>query len=144
MPTGKEHTMLRNYTPDRVALERDPNLANFQFDAGAHTPAFETEVGQRIFDLLTSRIGVAMLIGAVGSASSRPPVVGTEPLLASQIGEEAFADDKKRLTGRIVRYIIEYIGGKYETRGVKVTKTLKSNYASGAIYSFPDSVRHQA
>jgi hypothetical protein len=135
--------MLRNYTPDRVALERDPNLKDFDehFDAGAHSPAFETEVGQHIYDLLTSRIGVAMLIGAVCSASSRPPVVGTEPLLASQIGEDAFADDKKRLTGRIIRYIIEYIGGRYETRGIKVTKALNSHYSSGAIYSFPETVR---
>lgn len=136
--------MLKNYTPDRVSLDRDPNLADLKFDAGSHTPAFESETGQHIYRLLTSRIGVAMLIGAVCSASSRPPVVGIEPLLVSQIGEEAFEDEMKRLTGRIVRYIIEHIGGRYETRGVKVTKALNSHYSSGSTYSFPTSVRRSA
>lgn len=128
--------MLTNYNPDRIALERDPNLVDLVFDAGSHSTAFETVVGQRIFDLLTSRLGVAMLIGAVCSAQSRPPVVGTEPLLASQIGEDAFTDPMKRLTGRIVRYIIEHIGGAYQSRGVKVTEDLGSHYKSGSTYSF--------
>ncbi|MEC3950823.1 hypothetical protein [Sphingobium sp. HWE2-09] len=133
--------MFARFTMDSVALQRDPNLADMPFQAGSHSPAFESETGQRIFDLLTSRIGVAMLIGAVCSASSRPPVVGIEPLLASQIGEPAFEDAMKRLTGRIVRYIIEHIGGKYETRGVKVTQALASHYSSGSTYSFPAEVR---
>ncbi|WP_240956924.1 hypothetical protein [Pseudopontixanthobacter vadosimaris] len=138
--------MLSNYIPDHIALQRDPNLSNFdsQFDAGAHSRAFESEVGQQIYDLLTSRIGVAMLVGAVCSASSRPPVAGIEPLLSSQIGDAAFEDAMKRLTGRIVRYIIEHVGGRYETRGVKVTKTLNSHYASGSTYSFPTNIRESA
>lgn len=136
--------MLTNFSVDGIALQRDPNLADLSFQAGSHSPAFESETGQRIYDLLTSRIGVAMLVGAVCSASSRPPVVGTEPLLASQIGEAAFSDEMKRLTGRIVRYIVEHIGGKYDTRGVKVTQTLASHYSSGSTYSFPNEVRRSA
>jgi hypothetical protein len=136
--------MLTHFSVDSVALQRDPNLSDMHFEAGSHTPAFQSETGQRIYDLLTSRIGVAMLIGAVCSASSRPPVVGTEPLLASQIGEPAFEDAMKRLTGRIVRYIVEHLGGKYETRGVKVTQALASHYSSGSTYSFPNEVRRSA
>lgn len=128
--------MFSNFSVDSIALQRDPNLADLQFQAGAHSPAFESDTGKRIFELLTSRIGVAMLIGAVCSAPSRPPVVGVEPLLASEIGETAFEDAMKRLTGRIVRYIIEHIGGKYGTRGVKVTQALASHYSSGSTYSF--------
>ena len=136
--------MLAHFSVDLIALQRDPNLADMQFAPGSHAPAFQSETGQHIYDLLTSRIGVAMLVGAVCSASSRPPVVGTEPLLASQIGEPAFEDAMKRLTGRIVRYVIEHLGGKYETRGVKVTQTLHSHYASGSTYSFPNAVRRSA
>ena len=133
--------MLPHFSPDRVALERDPNLADLVFEAGSHSTAFESEVGQRIFELLTSRLGVAMLIGAVCSAQSRPPVVGIEPLLASEIGDAAFEDPMKRLTGRIVRYIVEYIGGKYGSRGVKVTEDLGSHYKSGSTYSFDAGIR---
>ncbi len=128
--------MFSHYTPDAVALERDPNLADFAFDAGSHASAYESETGQAIFKLLTSRVGVAMLIGAVCSAKSRPPVVGLEPLLVSEIGEAAFNDSMKRLTGRIVRYVVEHLGGRYGSRGVKVTEDLNSHYKSGSTYSF--------
>ena len=134
--------MLPHFTPDQIALERDPNLVDFEFNAGSHSSAYESEVGQRVFNLLTSRLGLAMLIGAVCSAQSRPPVVGIEPLLASQIGDAAFEDPMKRLTGRIVRYIIEHIGGNYGSRGVKVTKELESHYKSGSTYYFETQIRY--
>ena len=132
--------MLPQFTPDQVALERDPNLSNFLFDAGSHSTAFESEIGQAVFALLTSRLGVAMLIGAVCSAKSRPPVVAIEPLLASRLGASAFTDPMKRLTGRIVRYIIEHVGGEYGSRGVRVTEDLGSHYKSGSTYSFEDAL----
>lgn len=130
--------MLPNYTPDRVALERDPNLVDMAFDPGSHISAFETGEGQRVFDLLTSRIGVAIQVGAVLAAKSRPPVVGIEPLLYSQIGDAAFTDPMKRLTGRITRYVIEHVGGQYGSRGVNVTKELGSHYKSGSTYTFEE------
>lgn len=133
--------MLTYFSPDSIALEREPNLANMKFNANSLSSAYESEIGQRIFSLLTSRLGAAMLIGAVCSAPSRPAVVGTEPLLASQIGEAAFEDDMKRLTGRIVRYIIEHFGGHYGSRGVKVSEKLESHYKSGSTYSFSNNIR---
>lgn len=133
--------MICNLVLDTTSLSTDPSLENLNFDAGSHNSAFETETGTAIYNALTSRAGVAMLVGAVASAPSRPPVVGIEPLLVSEIGEAAFSDEMKRLTGRIVRYIIEHIGGNYESRGIKVTKALGSHYRSGSTYSFPASVR---
>lgn len=133
--------MIANYAFDTTGLSRDPNLESLAFEAGSHSSAYETETGAAIYSLLTSRIGLAMLIGAVASAPSRPPVVGIEPLLASEVGEAAFTDEMKRLTGRIVRYIVEHIGGKYEGRGIKVTKALNSHYSSGSTYSLPVTVR---
>ena len=128
--------MLPQYSLDRIALERDPNLTDLAFDAGAHSAAFESEAGQKVYSLLSSRVGVALLVGAVCSAKSRPPVVGIEPLLVAEVGDAAFSDPMKRLTGRIVRYIIEHLGGEYGSRGVRVTEDLGSNYKSGSTYSF--------
>lgn len=125
--------MLKNYALDARALERDPNLSDLHFEPGTHVPAFKQDVGQRIYDLTTSRFGVAALIGAVASAPSRPPVVALEPLLVSEIGPEAFTDEMKKLTGRIVRFVIEHIGGRWVRRGIKVSRG--SRYKSGSTYA---------
>jgi len=125
--------MLKNYALDARALERDPNLTDLHFEPGTHAPAFSQETGRKIYDLASSRFGVALLIGAVTSAPSRPPVVALEPLLLSEIGPAAFTDEMKKLTGRIVRFVIEHIGGRWERRGIKVSRN--SRYKSGSVYS---------
>lgn len=126
--------MPNNYQPDRIGLSRDPNLINFVFDPGSHTTAHNTPVGQGIFELLTSRLGVAVLMGAVIAAPSRPPVIATEPFVLRQVGAAGFTDEMKKYTGRLVRYVIEHLGGRWVRRGVKVTVT--SAYGSGSIYTF--------
>ena len=133
--------MLPNYHLDAIALQSDANLSSLNFDAGQFSAEFETEVGQEIYGLLTSRIGVALLLGAVFSAESRPPVLAIEPLLSSQVGSGAFDDGMKRLTGRIIRYVIQHLGGDYGQRGVKVPEGLGSHYKSGSTYSFASSIR---
>lgn len=132
--------MLPNFKLDPVALEQDPNLADLAFDPGPQSTVFHTNIGQQIFALLSSRIGVAMLIGAVASAPSRPPVVGVEPLLNAQLGDAAFEDNYKRLIGRITRFILEHVGMEHDTRGVKVAKNLPSHFSSGSTYKFRQSV----
>lgn len=126
--------MRTTYLLDKTSLQTDPNLANLYFIAGSHTPAYESPTGQAIYDFLTSRLGVGVLMGAVIAAPSRPPVIATEPFIAKLVGDEAFTDDMKKYTGRVVRQIIEHIGGAFVRRGVKVT--VPSRYGSGAIYSF--------
>lgn len=125
--------MIDAFDYDAHALERDPNLVTLSFDAGLHEGAFNTAVGQQIYHLVTSRFAIAAMIGALVVAPSRPPVVAVEPLLFQQIGSEAFSDEMKKLTGRIVRFAIEHIGGRWERRGVKVTT--RSRYRSGSVYS---------
>ncbi|MCC5610774.1 hypothetical protein LC612_29515 [Nostoc sp. CHAB 5834] len=87
---------------------------------------------------MTSRIGVAVLMGAVIAAPSRPPVIATEPYISMLTGEAAFTDEMKKYTGRIVRQIVEHLGGKWVRRGVKVT--VSSRYGSGSIYTFGSGI----
>jgi hypothetical protein len=124
----------KTYLLDAISLQTDPNLSGFYFVAGSHTPAYESETGQAIYRFLTSRMGVAVLMGAVIAAPSRPPVIATEPFIVTLVGDAAFSDDMKKYTGRVVRQIIEHIGGSFVRRGVKVT--VASRYGSGSIYTF--------
>lgn len=124
----------KTYRIDPVALRRDPNLSHFYFYPASHTGAFESPTGQAIHDFLTSRLGVAVLMGAVIAAPSRPPVIATEPFIAKLVGDDAFTDEMKKYTGRVVRQIVEHLGGSFVRRGVKVT--VDSRYGSGSIYTF--------
>lgn len=126
--------MIGHFSLDAVALERDPNLAALAFDPGLHKAAFNSDVGQKVYALITSRFGVASLIAAITVSPSSPPVVAVEPLLFDQVGPEAFSDDLKKLAGRVVRFVIEHLGGRWEGRGVRVTTA--SRYKSGSVYSF--------
>lgn len=126
--------MTKTYLLDTTALQADPNLVDLHFTPNSHAPAHDSQTGQAIFTFLTSRLGVAVLVGAVVAAPSRPPVIATEPFIAKIVGEVAFTDDMKKYTGRVVRFIIEHLGGSFVRRGVKVT--VDSRYGSGSIYTF--------
>lgn len=132
----------KTYRIDSVSQRRDPNLSDFYFYPGSHIGAFESPTGQAIHDFLTSRLGVAVLMGAVIAAPSRPPVIATEPFIAMLVGDDAFTDEMKKYTGRIVRQIIEHLGGAFVRRGVKVT--VASRYGSGSIYTFGGGLALQA
>lgn len=130
--------MLRNYQLDLIALQPDPNLSAAQgFTAGSHAAAHASKVGREVFRLLTSRFGVAVLIGAVVAAPSRPPVIATEPFVHALVGDAGFTDEMKKYTGRLVRFVVEQLGGRWVRRGVKVT--VDSRYGSGSIYTFRPS-----
>lgn len=124
----------KTYTIDSVSLQLDPNMSDLFFYPGSHTAAHESETGHATRDFLTSRLGVAVLMGAVIAAPSRPPVIATEPFLAKLVGDAAFTDEMKKYSGRVVRQIIEHLGGQFVRRGVKVT--VPSRYGSGSIYTF--------
>lgn len=121
------------YIIDAVVLEPDPTMARFSFYPRSHVSAHESETGQAIYRFLTSRLGLAVLIGAVLAAPSRPPAVAAEPFLAELIGEDAFSDAMKKYTGRLIRQIVEHFGGTHVRRSVKTT--VPSRYAGGSIYS---------
>lgn len=124
----------KRFVLDEHACAPDPNMVNLMFYPRSHATAHESPTGRMIHDFLTSRLGVALLMGAVLTAPSRPPVVAAEPFLAMLVGDGAFTDEMKKYTGRVVRQIIEHLGGSFVRRGVKVT--VPSRYGSGSIYSF--------
>ena len=122
------------YVIDEVARQPDPNMANFGFYPYSQVSAHEAQAGQAIHDFLTSRLGVAVLIGSVLAAPTRPPIVAAEPFLAALVGDAAFTVEMKKYTGRVIRQIVEHLGGTFVRRAVKVT--VSSRYGSGSIYSF--------
>lgn len=124
------------YVIDEVARQPDPNMADFGFYPYSQVSAHEAQAGQAIHDFLISRLGVAVLIGAVLAAPTRPPIVAAEPFLAKLVGDAAFTVEMKKYAGRVVRQIIEHLGGSFVRRAVKIT--LPSHYGSGSIYTFDD------
>ena len=113
--------MKLNYELDETALGTDPRLNNLNFDPGSHRNAFESEVGQTIFQIAKSRAGAHSLIAVVTAAPSRPPIPALEPFIFNAVGEEGFTDEMKKYTGRAVRKIIEELGGRWVRKGVKTS-----------------------
>jgi len=124
------------YMLDDTSLEEDPNffLRYAVSQVTSSNAAYASETGTLIRNFLTSRIGVALLMGAILSAPSRPPIVAAEPFIATLAGEGAFTDEMKKYTGRLLRLIVERLGGRWVRRGVKVT--VPSRYGTGSIYTF--------
>lgn len=126
------------YLLDATSMQLDPNMSNLFLYPGSHIAAHESETGKCILSFLMSRMGVAVLMGAVIAAPSRPPVIATEPYIAMLVGETAFTDEMKKYTGRMVRQIVEHLGARWVRRGVKVT--VSSRYGSGSIYKFGSGI----
>ncbi|EKU75851.1 hypothetical protein [Sphingobium yanoikuyae] len=124
----------KRFVLDERSQALDLNMVNFFFYPMSSAKAHDSPAGQIIHDFLTSRLGVALLIGAVLAAPSRPPIVAAEPFLAMLAGDRAFTDEMKKYTGRVVGQIIGHLGGVFVRRGVKIT--VPSRYGSGSIYSF--------
>jgi len=121
---------------DTIDLSRSTLLsATFDenFEPGTHKPQHESAVGGQVFELATSRIGVALIIGSVTAAPKVPPVLALERLLAERVEGEVFADKMKQYLGRLVRFIIEDLGGKHERYGARVNR--KSEFKSGSTYT---------
>ena len=115
-------------------LLRDPNLTGFTPDLGQYLNVHSPADTKTLISVLTSIEGVNRLIGSISSAPTRPPVVAIEALVFDALGKQAFVDESKKLIGRIVRQIVEHLGGKWVRRGVKTN--VPSRFNRGSIYSF--------
>lgn len=123
------------YVLDKISLDKDPAFLCWGSRSWAsNIKIYESETGTLIRDFLTSRTGIAVLTGAIIAAPSRPPIVAAEPFIAMLAGEAAFTDEMKKYTGKLLREIIEDLGGRWVRRGVKVT--VPSRYGTGSIYTF--------
>ena len=120
------------YVIDKSLYQRDTNLLNFRPDNGNFEAEALSVTGKQIVEVLTSRIGVLMLLGSLASAPSRPPIGAIEPLIILNVAGDAFTDRMKQFTGRMLRQVVEHLGGSYVRKGVPVT--IASNYSRSAIY----------
>ncbi len=115
-------------------LNRDPALALFVPNLGHYANVHAPGDRDKLIAALTSVQGVNRLIGAILSAPSRPPVVAVESLIFETLGVNAFSLESKKMIGRVVRQIVEQLGGRWVRRGTKTTG--QSRFNRGSIYTF--------
>jgi hypothetical protein len=128
-PAKKQPAAKRPYS---AALARDPNMAGFEPDFGNFANVGSPEFRAQITTILTSSEAVNRIIGAVSAAPSRPPVTAIEQLLLDHGGDTAFGKEPKKMVGRLIRQIVEHLGGHFVRRGVPVT--VISEFKKGSIY----------
>lgn len=120
--------------PYTATLTRDPNLAGFEPDYGNFANVGSPEFRSHITAVLTSVEAVNRIIGSVSAAPTRPPVTAIEQLLVDHGGETAFDKEQKKMVGRLIRQIIEHLGGQFVRRGVPLN--VASRFKKGSIYRF--------
>ena len=121
---------------------RHPSFLKFDIDYSLLGPSVtlaKSASGQQIIESMLSRDAVNAVIGAITVAPSRPPQPALDRYLLPVIGMRAADDDVKILVGRVLRQMIEYLGGTRIRPGVAVT--VASVFANGSIYSLP-TTRH--
>ena len=123
-----------NYIYYPAVMQPDPNLKSFVPDVGSFKALAESAKGRTIIEVLTSICGVNLLLGSILAAPSRPPMVAVERALAHHLEEDVFDDDTKRFIGRLIRKIVEHLGGHWVRKGVKIT--VPSTFSKGSIYAF--------
>lgn len=118
----------------RSRLTADTNLADLKPNFGSFAKLGSEEFRQSVWATLVSVPAVNRIIGSVSAAPSRPPVKAVECLLLEYIGEPAFDDEAKKMIGRLMRQIIEHLGGSFVRRGVPLN--VDSRFKKGSIYRF--------
>lgn len=116
------------------SLIRDPAFALFVPNLGQYANVHTPGDRDKLLAALTSVQGVNRLIGAILSAPSRPPVVAVESLVFETLGVIAFSLESKKMIGRVVRQIVEHLGGHWVRRGAKANGL--SRFNRGSIYTF--------
>lgn len=130
VPATKKPVAARQ--PYIATLSRDPNLIGFEPDYGNFANVGSPEFRAQITAVLTSAEAVNRIIGSVSAAPSRPPVVAIEQLLVDHGGETAFDKEPKKMVGRLIRQIVEHLGGQFVRRGVPIN--VASRFKKGSIY----------
>ena len=102
-----------------------PGMPILNFDA-ALTPydpqhfrkEFESPVGQKIYEVATSRDG--RLLAAAATYLREPIAALLDPFIAAYVGEQAFSDRMKQYTGHLYKHIAACCGGEIDRKGVDV------------------------
>jgi len=116
----------------------DPSMPLLNFDAeiGPYDPQhfraqFESETGQKIYAVVTSRDG--RLAAALATRRKDPVAPELEPFIAVAAGPESFEDRYKQYTGHLIRHVVACMGGRIRRKGVDVT-TPGSRYTHATSY----------
>ena len=99
-------------------------LLNFDAVVTAYDPQhfkaeFESEIGQKIFEVVTSRDG--RLVAAIATRRRDPVAPDLEPFLEATVGPEAFERRYKQYTGHLIKHVVACMGGRIARTGVDVT-----------------------
>lgn len=124
---------------------RHPALANFALDYAALGPAAgwaRSAAGQRAIAAIESTGAICALLGAIDAAPSRPPHPALDRYLIPVLGLAVLDDMTKTGTGRVIKQIVEFLGGQHVGKGVPIN--VASAYANGSTYALPTTARgHQ-
>jgi hypothetical protein len=126
----RRNTMLKY----KSQLTADSNLADLKPNFGSFANLGTDEFRQSVWDTLVSVQAANRVIGSISAAPSRPPVKAVESLLLEYVGKAVFADEAKKMVGRLMRQIIEHLGGNFVRRGVPLN--VESEFTKGSIYKF--------
>jgi hypothetical protein len=76
---------------------------------------------------------VLSLTAAQIAAPSRPPLIALHRMLKAHLGDDAFSNEMKRLSGRYARQVLEELGFKFKRSGVPAV--VDSPYGAGSTYT---------
>ena len=79
-----------------------------QFDPGSFSDASQTPLGNAIWTYLHKDKSIACM--ETTTYLKRPALEGLQPHLIAEFGEDIRADRVKRMTGRMVRQVMESLG----------------------------------
>lgn len=119
-------------------MTEHPSLTDLELDAKNFVALAASPAGMKLARVMKSVPAVLSLVAAHDAAPSRPPVVGVLRLLEAELGDAAFTDDMKQLTGRYIRQVLEHLGYKWKRSGVTIIVKW-SRHVSGSIYDAPSS-----
>ena len=117
------HRLLRAFTIDYSKLGPSAGIARMA-------------IGQTVISTIMQTEAFSALLGAIEAASSRPPQPALDRYLIPALGPDVAASDEvKILSGRVIRQLIEHVGGWWVRSGVPIIEP--SVFANGSIYSLP-------
>lgn len=123
-------------------MHRHPKLAKFVLNyqqLGPSASFARSALGQQLIEVILSRDAATAIVGAIDAAPARPPQPALDRYLLPTIGLAALDDNVKILAGRVIRQVVEHLGGEHKKKGVPVT--VASVFANGSIYTLPNTKR---
>lgn len=125
-------------------LDLHPDLTDFQLDhgrlAGRSGPLARSAEGERLIEVLTSRDAVCAVVGAIDAYPNASPLPALHRYLLGHLGIVAADDEMKILAGRVLRQVIEHLGGTH-VRSEEIE--VGGIFTSGAVYELPTTQRGQ-